>query len=95
MLYEIYFYSFPDMQVREMAVNRIRELTNDELVDYLPQLLQALKHETYEASPLAKFLLERALLSPRVAHHVYWLLNQALPGQSPQVNVYKYTTLIF
>ncbi|XP_015112954.1 phosphatidylinositol 4-phosphate 3-kinase C2 domain-containing subunit beta [Diachasma alloeum] len=75
---------FPDIKVREMAVGWIKELGNDELVDYLPQLLQALKHETYEASPLAKFLLERALLSPRVAHHVYWLLNQALPGQSPQ-----------
>ena len=73
------------MKVREMAVNRIRELTNDELVNYLPQLLQALKHETYEASPMSRFLLERALLSPRVAHHIYWLLNQALPGQSPQV----------
>ncbi|XP_011867449.1 PREDICTED: phosphatidylinositol 4-phosphate 3-kinase C2 domain-containing subunit beta isoform X4 [Vollenhovia emeryi] len=76
---------FPDMKVREMAVDWIRELSNDELVDYLPQLLQAMKHETYEASPLTRFLLERALLSPRVAHYVYWLLNQALPGQSPQV----------
>ncbi|XP_076663810.1 phosphatidylinositol-4-phosphate 3-kinase catalytic subunit Pi3K68D isoform X1 [Andrena cerasifolii] len=75
---------FPDMKVREMAVEWIRELSNDELVDYLPQLLQALKHETYETSPLARFLLERALLSPRVAHHIYWLLTQALPGQSPQ-----------
>ncbi|XP_044594663.1 phosphatidylinositol 4-phosphate 3-kinase C2 domain-containing subunit beta isoform X2 [Cotesia glomerata] len=75
---------FPDIKVREMAVGWIRELSNDELVDYLPQLLQALKHETYEASPLARFLLERALLSPRVAHHIYWLLTQSLPGQSPQ-----------
>jgi len=80
-------YSFPDMKVREMAVDWIRELNNDELVDYLPQLLQAIKHETYEASPLTRFLLERALLSPRVAHYIYWLLNQALPGQSPQVQV--------
>lgn len=76
------------MKVRELAVSRIRELKNDELIDYLPQLLQALKHETYEASSLARFLLERALVSPRVAHNVYWLLNQALPGQSPQVRVY-------
>ncbi|XP_015511181.1 phosphatidylinositol 4-phosphate 3-kinase C2 domain-containing subunit beta isoform X2 [Neodiprion lecontei] len=75
---------FPDMKVREMAVSWIRDLTSDELIDYLPQLLQALKHETYEASPLARFLLERSLLSPRVAHHIYWLLNQSLPGQSPQ-----------
>ncbi|XP_020281891.1 phosphatidylinositol 4-phosphate 3-kinase C2 domain-containing subunit beta isoform X3 [Pseudomyrmex gracilis] len=76
---------FPDMKVREKAVEWIRELSNDELIDYLPQLLQAMKHETYEASPLTRFLLERALLSPRVAHHIYWLLTQALPGQSPQV----------
>ncbi|XP_072757955.1 phosphatidylinositol 4-phosphate 3-kinase C2 domain-containing subunit beta isoform X8 [Anoplolepis gracilipes] len=76
---------FPDMKVREMAVGWIREISNDELVDYLPQLLQAMKHETYEASPLTRFLLERALFSPRVAHHIYWLLTQALPGQSPQV----------
>ncbi|XP_054004897.1 phosphatidylinositol 4-phosphate 3-kinase C2 domain-containing subunit beta isoform X1 [Hylaeus anthracinus] len=75
---------FPDMKVREMAVGWIRELSNDELVDYLPQLLQALKHETYESSPLSRFLLERALLSSRVAHHIYWLLTQTLPGQSPQ-----------
>lgn len=75
---------FPDIKVREMAVDCIQGLSNDELVDYLPQLLQALKHETYEASPLAKFLLNRSLLSPRVAHHIYWLLTQALPGQSPQ-----------
>lgn len=82
-----YVYSFPDMKVREMAVGCIRELSSDELVDYLPQLLQAMKHETYETSPLARFLLERALLSPKVAHHIYWLLNQTLPGQSPQVQV--------
>lgn len=81
------FHSFPDMKVREMAVGWIRELSNDELIDYLPQLLQAMKHETYEASPLTRFLLERALFSPRVAHHIYWLLTQALPGQSPQVQV--------
>lgn len=75
---------FPDIKVREIAVECIQGLSNDELVDYLPQLLQALKHETYEASPLAKFLLSRSLLSPRVAHHIYWLLTHALPGQSPQ-----------
>ena len=46
-------FSFPDVKVRELAVNRIRELTNDELIDYLPQLLQAHKHETYESSALS------------------------------------------
>jgi phosphatidylinositol-4-phosphate 3-kinase len=77
--------SFPDLDVRHVAVNWLRSLGSDELVDYLPQLVQALKHETWEASPLAYFLLERALTSPRVAHHLYWLLAQTLPGEFPQV----------
>uniref|UniRef100_A0A1B6CT28 Uncharacterized protein n=3 Tax=Clastoptera arizonana TaxID=38151 RepID=A0A1B6CT28_9HEMI len=75
---------FPDSEVRHKAVSWIRNLGSDELVDYLPQLVQALKHETFEASALARFLLERALTSPRVAHYLYWLLTQTLPGQSPQ-----------
>ncbi|KAJ9600687.1 hypothetical protein L9F63_026176, partial [Diploptera punctata] len=75
---------FPDLEVRHMAVTWMRSIGSDELVDYLPQLVQALKHETWEASSLARFLLERALTSPRVAHHLYWLLAQALPGEFPQ-----------
>lgn len=71
--------------MRRVAVTWIQDLSSDELVDYLPQLVQAVKHETYETSPLARLLLQRALTSPRVAHHLYWLLTQALPGPSPQV----------
>lgn len=80
--------SFPDIEVRSLAVYWIRGISNDELVDYLPQLVQALKHETYETSSLAGFLLERALTSPRIAHHLYWLLIHTLPGQCPQVGFY-------
>jgi phosphatidylinositol-4-phosphate 3-kinase len=55
------------------------------MIDYLPQLLEALKHETWTVSPLAKLLLQRAMTSPRVAHCFYWLLTQSLPGMTPQV----------
>ncbi|KAG5888356.1 hypothetical protein JTB14_020756 [Gonioctena quinquepunctata] len=75
---------YPDLEVRKMAVAWIRGLKNDELVDYLPQLVVALRHETYENSPLAQFLLERALRSPRFAHYLFWLLCHSLPGDSPQ-----------
>lgn len=78
---------YPDLEVRKMAVRWIRGLTNDELVDYLPQLVVALRHETYENSPLAQFLLDRALRSPRFAHYLFWLLCHSLPGDSPQVNI--------
>lgn len=59
-------------------------MTYDELVDILPQLVVALRHETYENSELAFFLLDRALRSPRVAHHLFWLLSHSLPGAIPQ-----------
>uniref|UniRef100_A0A8D8S4J0 Phosphatidylinositol 4-phosphate 3-kinase C2 domain-containing subunit alpha n=1 Tax=Cacopsylla melanoneura TaxID=428564 RepID=A0A8D8S4J0_9HEMI len=75
---------FPDCEVRRVAISWIQKIASDELVDYLAQLVQALKSETYETNALAQFLLERALLSPRVAHHLYWLLIQTLPGHSPQ-----------
>lgn len=73
------------MEVRRLAVDWIKKMTSDEIIDYLPQLVQALKHETYESSPLAEFLLEKSLTFPRVAHHLYWLLTHTLPGQFPQV----------
>lgn len=75
---------FPDMVVRAQAVKWISKFSNDDLVDYLPQLLQAMKHDSYEASPLSCFLLGRSLDSPRVAHYLYWLLIQNLPGDCPQ-----------
>ena len=34
------FYSYPDSHVRTKAIHWIRHLTNDELCDYLPQLVQ-------------------------------------------------------
>ncbi|XP_044261895.1 phosphatidylinositol 4-phosphate 3-kinase C2 domain-containing subunit alpha [Tribolium madens] len=76
--------TFPDLEVRKMAIRWINGLTNDELVDFLPQLVVALRHETYENSPLAQFLLDRSLRSPRLAHHLFWLLSHALPGSNPQ-----------
>ncbi|KAF5287684.1 hypothetical protein FQA39_LY15784 [Lamprigera yunnana] len=76
--------TFPDMEVRKLAVKWLRGIGSDELVDYLPQLVVALRHETYESSPLAQFLLDRSLRSPRVAHHLFWLLSHNLPGNMPQ-----------
>lgn len=75
---------YPDLLVRSYAVECIKKLPIDQFSDYLPQLLQALKHDTYEASPMANLLLVRALESPRIAHHLYWLLVHNLPGENPQ-----------
>ncbi|XP_071051233.1 phosphatidylinositol 4-phosphate 3-kinase C2 domain-containing subunit beta [Onthophagus taurus] len=76
--------NFPDIEVRKLAIRWLQELSSDELVDFLPQLVVALRHETYEDSPLAAFLLKRSLLSLRVSHHLFWLLSHSLPENTPQ-----------
>lgn len=76
----------------------IDELPCDRLIDYLPQLVEALKNETYETSALANLLLKRSLLSPRFAHNLYWLLIHMLPGPSPQVffqMIYFFVVMIY
>lgn len=67
--------------VRTRAVEWLRDLGSDELLAYLPQLVQAVKHETWDDSAVVRLLLERSITCPRLAHHLYWLLNQCLPQQ--------------
>ncbi|XP_062447230.1 phosphatidylinositol 3-kinase C2 domain-containing subunit gamma isoform X2 [Rhea pennata] len=70
-------FSFPDQDIRRTAVQQIENLSNDELLDYLPQLVQVLKFEWSLESPLVKLLLNRSLQSIQVAHQLYWLLKNA------------------
>ena len=82
---QLFLPCFPDIHVREVAIKWLSSgVSNDDLTDFLPQLLEALKHETWTASSLAKLLLQRSLESPRLAHSLYWLLTQSLPGSAPQ-----------
>ncbi|GAB0177123.1 phosphatidylinositol 4-phosphate 3-kinase C2 domain-containing subunit gamma [Grus japonensis] len=70
-------FSFPDRDIRRTAVQQIENLSNDELLEYLPQLVQVLKFEWSLESPLVKLLLNRSLESIQVAHQLYWLLKNA------------------
>ena len=67
------------------AVTWLSSLPSDQLLDFLPQMVEAVKHETWSASPLSRLLIQRSLSCPRICHNLYWLLTQALPGVSPQV----------
>ncbi|XP_073515143.1 phosphatidylinositol 4-phosphate 3-kinase C2 domain-containing subunit alpha isoform X2 [Phyllobates terribilis] len=70
---------FADQVVRSAAVGWIQDgMSDDELVDLLPQFVQAVKSEIHLDSDLVRFLLRRALSNVRVAHHLYWLLKDAL-----------------
>ena len=52
---------FADSHVREYAVELIRSIDDNDLKEYVLQLVQVVKHEPYHSSPVGKFLLEKAL----------------------------------
>lgn len=69
---------FQDRVVREHAVQCIRRAaptSTDFLFNFLPQLVEALRYEPYENSPLAVLILELASRERRFAMEIYWLLH--------------------
>lgn len=73
--------SYADCFVREMAIKYIRKLDDDEINDYLPQLVHAIRYETNLDSPLIWLLFEKSYSNLRIAHHLYWLLKTSLNDQ--------------
>ena len=63
---------YADTLVRSRAVEWISEMSDDDFFDFLPQLIQALKFESYHTSALAKLIAEKSIQNPRIAHQTYW-----------------------
>ena len=68
---------YPDARLREYAVRCIEQMGVDELDDYIMQLVQALKCETYHRSPLALFLLKAAINNRLPLGHTLFLMLKA------------------
>lgn len=67
---------FADTLVRSHAVQWIDDgCSDDVLCDFLPQLVQAVKHEPYEDSAVVRLLLRRAMASSRICHCLFWLFR--------------------
>ncbi|KAI9546473.1 hypothetical protein NQZ68_026694 [Dissostichus eleginoides] len=75
---ELLHSKFADTEVRNVAVSWIEKSSDDELADYLPQLVQALKFDSHLKNALVMFLLSRALANINIAHYLYWLLKDAV-----------------
>lgn len=69
---------FADALVRQYAVTYLEELSNEELGDYLLQLVQVLKYEPYHDSALSRFLLRRALRNRKIGHALFWYLRSEM-----------------
>ncbi|ELP88436.1 phosphatidylinositol-4,5-bisphosphate 3-kinase catalytic subunit delta isoform, putative [Entamoeba invadens IP1] len=73
---ELLDFRFPDEKVRLFALKCIDAMKDHELVDFLPQLVQALKFEIHHQSFLAFFLLRRALRNKNIiGHQFFWFLK--------------------
>ena len=67
---------YPDAKVRAYAVRCLERLSLNDLEDWMMQLVQALKCETYHNSPLALHLLAQALDNRvRIGHTFFWMLQ--------------------
>lgn len=61
--------------MRSYAIECIRQVSDDELLLYLLQLVQALKHENYLECDLVNFLIVRALQNRKIGHFLFWHLR--------------------
>eukprot|EP01043_Picozoa_sp_COSAG02_P010686 COSAG02_NODE_381_length_23450_cov_65.782493_2_plen_1705_part_00 len=70
---------YPHSSVRLYAVHSLRSITDEQLIDFLLQLVQTLKYESHHDNPVARFLLSRSLRCPRhVGHRLFWTLRSEL-----------------
>ncbi|KAG7227085.1 hypothetical protein INR49_022432 [Caranx melampygus] len=75
---ELLDYSFPDPAVRSFTIRCLKKLSDAELLQYLIQLVQVLKYESYLDCDLTTFLLERALSNRRIGHFLFWHLRSEI-----------------
>uniref|UniRef100_A0A8U7NDQ9 phosphatidylinositol-4,5-bisphosphate 3-kinase n=2 Tax=Corvus moneduloides TaxID=1196302 RepID=A0A8U7NDQ9_CORMO len=83
---ELLDFNYPDQYVREYAVGCLRQMSDEELSQYLLQLVQVLKYEPFLDCALSRFLLERALGNRRIGQMLFWHLRSEvhIPAVSVQ-----------
>ncbi|XP_013182174.1 PREDICTED: phosphatidylinositol 4,5-bisphosphate 3-kinase catalytic subunit delta isoform [Papilio xuthus] len=75
---ELLDYAYADAAVRSFAVKCLAEIRDENLLLYLLQLVQALKHESYLMCDLSVFLLQRAYNNMTIGHFLFWHLRSEM-----------------
>ncbi|VDK58696.1 unnamed protein product [Anisakis simplex] len=73
---ELLLPNFPDMIIRERAITWLKGASSAFIFNFLPQLVEALRFETFENSSLAAYLLHLCAQDRRFAFEIYWQLQQ-------------------
>ncbi|XP_052755017.1 phosphatidylinositol 4,5-bisphosphate 3-kinase catalytic subunit delta isoform [Galleria mellonella] len=82
---ELLDYAYADATVRSFAVRCLQKISDEDLLLYLLQLVQALKHEPYLMCDLSVFLLQRAFKNMIIGHYLFWHLRSEM--HMPSVSV--------
>ncbi|CAH0604358.1 unnamed protein product [Chrysodeixis includens] len=82
---ELLDYAYTDSAVRSFAVKCLGKISDNDLLLYLLQLVQALKHESYLMCDLSVFLLKRAFKNMTIGHNLFWHLRSEM--HVPSVSV--------
>ncbi|XP_066475481.1 phosphatidylinositol 4,5-bisphosphate 3-kinase catalytic subunit beta isoform [Tiliqua scincoides] len=75
---ELLDFNYPDQYVREYAVDCLRQMSDEELAQYLLQLVQVLKYEPFLDCALSRFLLEKAMANRRIGQMLFWHLRSEM-----------------
>ncbi|XP_056138942.1 phosphatidylinositol 4,5-bisphosphate 3-kinase catalytic subunit beta isoform isoform X2 [Lampris incognitus] len=82
---ELLDFNYPDQYVREYAVGCLSDMSDEELSQYLLQLVQVLRYEPYYDCALTRFLLDRAQRNRKIGHFLFWHLRSEI--HMPAVSV--------
>ncbi|CAH0701993.1 unnamed protein product [Spodoptera exigua] len=82
---ELLDYAYADCAVRSFAVKCLGKISDNDLLLYLLQLVQALKHESYLMCDLSVFLLKRAFKNMTIGHYLFWHLRSEMHVASVSV----------
>nr|XP_022907614.1 phosphatidylinositol 4,5-bisphosphate 3-kinase catalytic subunit delta isoform [Onthophagus taurus]XP_022907621.1 phosphatidylinositol 4,5-bisphosphate 3-kinase catalytic subunit delta isoform [Onthophagus taurus] len=82
---ELLDYAYANEEVRSFAVKCLNDLSDDDILLYLLQLVQAIKHELFLDCDLVMFLLKRSFKNRKIGHYLFWHLRSEM--QVPSVSV--------